>query len=112
MHVFSGAFLEPLEKAGIRVINLHPALPGAYSGAGAIQRAFHDFQAGKRTHTGIMVHYVIQEVDMGDPIMVQEIEWQGEDLPQLEERIHAHEHELIVRATAKVVGEILESRRA
>lgn len=28
MHVFSGAFLAPLEKAGIRCINLHPALPG------------------------------------------------------------------------------------
>lgn len=28
MHVFSGAFLEPLEKEGIKVINLHPALPG------------------------------------------------------------------------------------
>lgn len=30
MHVFSGAFLEPLEKAGIKVINLHPALPGEF----------------------------------------------------------------------------------
>ncbi len=28
MHVFSGAFLEPLERAGIKVINLHPSLPG------------------------------------------------------------------------------------
>ena len=31
MHVFSSAFLEPIEKAGIRIINLHPALPGKYS---------------------------------------------------------------------------------
>lgn len=28
MHVFSAPFLEPLQRAGIRVINLHPALPG------------------------------------------------------------------------------------
>ena len=28
MHVFSGAFLEPLGRVGVRVINLHPALPG------------------------------------------------------------------------------------
>lgn len=28
MHVFSGGFLEPMEKAGVKVINLHPALPG------------------------------------------------------------------------------------
>lgn len=30
MHVFSGAFLAPLEKAGVRIINLHPALPGTF----------------------------------------------------------------------------------
>lgn len=28
MHVFGQTLLEPLEQAGIRVINLHPALPG------------------------------------------------------------------------------------
>lgn len=31
MHVFKSTFLEPMEKAGIRVINLHPALPSEYS---------------------------------------------------------------------------------
>ncbi|KAF4468677.1 phosphoribosylglycinamide formyltransferase [Fusarium albosuccineum] len=110
MHVFSAPFLEPLEKAGIKVINLHPALPGEFDGANAIQRAFDEFKAGRLTRTGIMVHYVVLTVDRGEPIMVQEIEWQGEDLPKLEERIHSHEHELIVQATAKVVGEILEKR--
>ena len=30
MHVFSAPFLEPLQKAGVRVINLHPALPGMF----------------------------------------------------------------------------------
>ncbi|KAH6888528.1 formyl transferase [Thelonectria olida] len=110
MHVFAASFLEPLEKAGIKVINLHPALPGQFDGAGAIERAYAEFKAGRLTRTGIMVHYVIVKVDRGDPIMVQEIEWQGEELPQLEERIHSYEHELIVKATAKVVGEILEAR--
>lgn len=57
-----------------------------------------------------MAHYVILEVDRGDPIMVQEIEWKGEELEELEERIHSYEHELIVNATAKVVGELLEER--
>jgi Formyl transferase len=27
MHVLSGAFLEPVERAGVRIINIHPALP-------------------------------------------------------------------------------------
>ena len=28
MHVFTGSFLEVLEPAGVKIINLHPALPG------------------------------------------------------------------------------------
>lgn len=58
-----------------------------------------------------MVHYVIQAVDRGEPIMVQEIEWKGEELPELEERIHSYEHALLVKATAKVVGEIVAERK-
>jgi phosphoribosylglycinamide formyltransferase len=57
-----------------------------------------------------MAHYVILEVDQGAPIMVQEVDWNGEELEAFEGKIHAHEHELIVNATAKVVGEILQRR--
>ncbi|KAL7815521.1 formyl transferase-like protein [Trichoderma gracile] len=130
MWVFSSEFLRPLEEVGIKVINLHPALPGKLSvvlmsdwrrltdrcagqfdGAHAIERAYEDLKAGKIKYTGIMVHYVIQEVDRGDPIMIQEIEWEGEELEALEAKIHEHEHDLIVKATAKVVREIVEARR-
>ena len=37
-----------------RVINLHPALPGELPGTNAIARAFDEFAAGKRTHTGVI----------------------------------------------------------
>lgn len=33
MHVLSPKFLEPLEAARVSIINLHPALPGAFNGA-------------------------------------------------------------------------------
>ena len=33
LHVLSIKFLTPLNDAGVRVINLHPALPGAFSGS-------------------------------------------------------------------------------
>jgi phosphoribosylglycinamide formyltransferase len=58
----------------------------------------------------MVFHYVVLKVDRGDTIMVQEIEWQGEELAELEERIHSHERELIVKATTKVVEKILEER--
>ncbi|KAL2257673.1 hypothetical protein VTK26DRAFT_9324 [Humicola hyalothermophila] len=110
MYVFGKSFLDPLDAAGIRIINLHPALPGKYDGANAIDRAFADFQEGKLENgrTGIMVHYVIDKVDRGEPILVREIECrEGETLDQLKERIHGHEHQLIVEATTKVVREIV-----
>lgn len=127
MYVFGKHFLDPIDAAGIKIINLHPALPGMsffsivvvpvtdwvegkYDGAGAIERAFHDFKEGKleNNRTGIMVHYVIDKVDRGEPILVREIECRaGEELHQLEERIHSQEHELIVEAAAKVAREIV-----
>ncbi|KAK4656900.1 Bifunctional purine biosynthetic protein ADE5,7 [Podospora pseudocomata] len=113
MYVFGKAFLDPLEAEGIKIINLHPALPGKYDGTNAIGRAFEDFKAGKLedNKTGIMVHYVIAQVDRGAPILVKEIECrEGEELEQLEQRIHSHEHELIVEAAAKVAGEILDKK--
>lgn len=58
-----------------------------------------------------MVHYVVEKVDRGDPILVREIEFQeGDELAKVEERIHSHEHDLIVEAAAKVVRGILEAR--
>ncbi|KAG8928317.1 hypothetical protein FRC01_006132, partial [Tulasnella sp. 417] len=88
----------------IPIINLHPALPGAFDGANAIHRAYDAFQSGEINKTGVMVHYVVQEVDRGEPIVVKEIELkQGESLEDLEARIHQVEHVAIVEATKKVL---------
>ncbi|ORY66035.1 phosphoribosylglycinamide formyltransferase [Pseudomassariella vexata] len=113
MHILSTAFLDPMEQAGVPIINLHPALPGKYDGAGAIERAYADFEAGKLENntTGCMVHYVIAEVDRGAPIVIQEIVLQeNERLESLIERTHDAEHGLIVKAAAKLCAEIAEKR--
>ncbi|KAF2759269.1 Formyltransferase [Pseudovirgaria hyperparasitica] len=73
MHVLTPSFLDPIAAAGIDVINLHPALPGAYNGANAIARAYADWRAGKVDRTGVMVHRVVREVDMGLPLVVREV---------------------------------------
>ena len=100
MHILGPAFLAPTKDASIPIINLHPALPGAFSGAHAIERAWKAFQEGKIAKTGVMIHYVIEEVDQGEPILVKEIDmFQGESLDALEERIHRVEHEAIVEGT-------------
>ncbi|KAL9125390.1 MAG: hypothetical protein Q9217_005391 [Psora testacea] len=98
MHIVSNAFLSPLAKANVPILNLHPALPGEYDGARAIERAYEDFQKGRIEHTGVMIHYVIEEVDRGLPIVTQDVEIKPDDkLEDLQERVHAAEHKIIVK---------------
>ncbi len=102
MHILTPTFLDRLSVANVPVINIHPALPGAYNGAGAIERAHQDWKDGKIEKTGIMVHYVISQVDMGEPILVKEIpfmEGVDEDIEKLKERMHEEEHRIIVTGT-------------
>lgn len=113
MHILMPTFLDPLSDAGVPVINLHPALPGKYNGAHAIERAYKDFVDGKTDKTGIMIHYVISEVDMGKPITTREIEMRkGESLDELETRVHENEWELIVQGTKMAIDELKETRRS
>lgn len=85
MHILSPTFLDMVHAP---IINLHPALPGAFDGANAIGRAHEAFQRKEIQKTGAMVHRVVAEVDRGEPLVVREIEMKDETLEQLEQRIH------------------------
>ncbi|BFZ62749.1 Bifunctional purine biosynthetic protein ADE5,7 [Saitoella coloradoensis] len=100
MHILSSECLRPLKEAGVPLINLHPALPGAFDGAHAIDRAYDAFQKGEITKTGCMIHWVIEEVDRGEPLLIKEIEMKKEESQDdLETRIHSVEHVAIVEGT-------------
>jgi formyltetrahydrofolate-dependent phosphoribosylglycinamide formyltransferase len=103
MLVLSDSFLRLFPG---RVINLHPALPGAFPGTRAIERAYEAYQRGEIEHTGCMVHLVPDEsVDAG-PVLMQEIVpiHPQDSLEDLEERMHETEHRLLVSAVAEVLG--------
>jgi len=103
MRVLTMAFLQHYPN---RVLNIHPALPGAFPGTHAIERAFEAFQRGEITETGVMVHLVPDEgVDIGPVVAQQSVPIYASDtLETLEARIHAVEHDLYVRAIAQVLG--------
>ncbi|KAK9728454.1 Bifunctional purine biosynthetic protein ADE5,7 [Basidiobolus ranarum] len=104
MHILSADFLQHFSE---NVINLHPALPGQFDGAHAIERAYQAFKEGTITHTGAMVHKVIPAVDRGLPILTQEIPILPEDsLEDLEERIHSIEHKLLPAGIKKFLSEL------
>lgn len=107
MHVLGDAFLTPITDARIPVINLHPALPGAFDGANAIGRAYETLQRGEIDRAGCMVHRVIREVDRGEPIVVREIAVEKDmSLEEFEQRIHKTEWEIIVEATKTILDEV------
>lgn len=101
MHVLTPAFLDHFPG---RVLNLHPALPGHFAGTNAIARAFEAFGRGEVQQTGVMVHWVVPEVDAGPVIASAEVPIYPDDtLEQLEERVHATEHQLIVLAVRRAI---------
>lgn len=105
MLVLSKAFLDRFPG---RVINLHPALPGAFPGTHAIERAYEAFQRGEISRTGVMVHRVVPEIDAGPVVTLEPVPiFPGESVDELEERIHQVEHNLIVAAVDLVLrGEV------
>ncbi|KAL4917299.1 hypothetical protein BDW62DRAFT_211319 [Aspergillus aurantiobrunneus] len=113
MHVLSEGFLRPLEKEGVRIVNLHPALPGEFNGANAIERAHQAWLEGKIERTGVMIHNVISEVDMGKPILVREIPFVkgvDEDLHTFEQKVHEIEWGVVIEGLQKIIEEIRTAR--
>jgi formyltetrahydrofolate-dependent phosphoribosylglycinamide formyltransferase len=104
MRLLSSAFLERFPR---RVVNLHPALPGAFPGVEAIERAFAAYQRGEITQTGVMVHLVPDEgVDCG-PVLGQEVApiHPDDTLETLAARVHAVEHRLLVATLKQIIGQ-------
>ena len=108
MRILSSSFLARFPN---RVINLHPALPGMFPGLHAIERAFDAYQRGEIERTGVMVHLVPDEgVDNGPLLGQQEVFFQpDESLAQLEARVHAVEHKLLVNTLRNVLEGIKRS---
>lgn len=101
MRILSPAFLHCFPN---QVINLHPALPRMFAGTHGIEDGYAAFQRGEITHTGAMVHYVDEGVDTGPAILTVDVPIHPSDtLADLEARMHAAEHRLIVEAIAKVI---------
>ena len=88
-----------------RAVNVHPALLPSFPGLDAIGQAL---EHGVRV-TGVTVHFVDEGVDSG-PIVLQravEVPEDG-DRAELEERIHAVEHELLPEAIRLIASGAVE----
>lgn len=95
-----------LDRLTVPVLNLHPALPGAFAGTAAIERAHAAFLRGEIHETGVMVHHVVAEIDAGPVVAHTRVPIATQDtVATLRQRIQAAEHPLLVSAVAKVLAE-------
>lgn len=103
MRLLSNAFLRRFA-----VINIHPALPGAFPGLRAIDQAFEAWSDGTITESGVMVHWVPDEgVDDGPLIRATRVPFEDNDtIESFEARIHETEHKLIVEATGLAIEQL------
>lgn len=102
MHILSRAFLD---RYPYRVINLHPALPGKFPGAHAVEDAFAAYRRGEIKQTGCMVHLVPDEaVDAGPVIGTAEVPiYRTDTLETLRNRIQQAEHILLVQSLQRLI---------
>ncbi len=108
MRILSNSFLKRFD-----VINLHPALPGAFPGLEAIERSFAACEAGTVTSGGVMIHWVPDEgVDDGPVIATQAVPYEpGDTLEAFESRVHSIEHALLVEAIGLALDQLANSPR-
>ena len=82
-----------------RIINLHPSLLPSFKGAHAIKDAL---EYGVKVF-GATIHYVDESLDGGQIIAQQAIAYEGDDLDELSQMIHAVEHRLYIKTIKKLL---------
>tara|TARA_R100001163_G_C5068488_1_gene208923 strand:+ start:11872 stop:13977 length:2106 start_codon:yes stop_codon:yes gene_type:complete len=113
MHILGEQILTNLNQINIPVINLHPALPGAFPGVDAIGQAYTAWTEGKLNPpiTGCMVHKVIPEIDAGEVLATAEVPILPDDtLESLTARIRYIEKPTLINGIMKIFSEIEDSR--
>jgi phosphoribosylglycinamide formyltransferase-1 len=103
MRILGGGFIDRFPG---KIVNLHPALPGAFPGTHAIERAWEAFGKGKIAETGVMIHFIPDErVDAGPVITSEPVAIvSGENFEAFEKRVHEVEHRLVVKTAKRLAS--------
>ena len=82
-----------------RIVNLHPSLLPSFKGTRAIEQAM---QYGVKVF-GATIHYVDESLDGGRIIAQRAVDYDGDDLAEITEMIHAVEHALYIETIKKLL---------
>ena len=86
---------------GGRIVNIHPSLLPAFRGAHAIEQAL---EYGVKVF-GVTIHYVDATLDGGKIVSQRAFGYDGDDIAELEARIHAVEYPLYIETINKLLKE-------
>ena len=89
-----------LEAYEGRIINIHPSLLPAFKGKDAIKQAF---EYGVKVY-GCTIHYVDNSLDGGKIIAQSAIAYDGNNLDELEQKIHSAEHTLYINTIRELLN--------
>ena len=82
-----------------KIINIHPSLLPSFAGAKAIEQAM---EYGVKVY-GATIHYVDETLDGGKIIAQRAVEYDGGNIEELTEMIHAIEHKLYIETIKKIL---------
>lgn len=122
MVILPANFLEGVAAWGARTINLHPALlppdasptvvtrdghiQPAIRGAHALEDALRLYHDRQLSVTGVTVHEVTPQVDVGPIVLQEEVPVYPDDtFATLSERVHTVEHRLLPKAIGRIERE-------
>ena len=88
-----------LAAYGGRIVNIHPSLLPAFKGAHAIEQAV---ACGVKVY-GATIHWVDASLDGGRIIAQRAFEYDGDDVEEVERRMHRIEHALYAETIDKLV---------
>ncbi len=102
-HPLSAAFIDDLPQ---QIISIHPALPGAFPGTLAVERAYYAYCRDEIDETGVTIYSVCQEGDDCGPVLAQQTVpiFEDDTVETLEERIQTVEQSLIVKVLQELVS--------
>ncbi|WP_295937000.1 phosphoribosylglycinamide formyltransferase [uncultured Alistipes sp.] len=86
---------------GGRIINVHPSLLPAFRGARAMEQAL---EYGVKVF-GVTIHRVDATLDGGRIIAQRAFEYDGNDITELEEKVHAVEYPLYIETIKKLIAD-------
>lgn len=107
--ILGSRFIQACEDKNIKLINLHPSLPGddKLIGLNSVDRAYNQYLGGERVITGTMVHNIIADVDKGRPIY-----WDSLDISKCKNKeeyllkINMVEKKVVIMAFDKLIDEL------